>query len=140
MKVFNRSTYLLSLGMLVALLSACTQVQSTGQPNRDQYSYQLHIDRAWKVKAVRVTPANNEAYFKAKIFQRHKRAIYPAADLQVRIIDTSGKFLGAVTAKPEQIFDAEKAWRKTGVDYRATLDFVPPPGSKIQLLLAQQEQ
>ncbi|HEY8940665.1 MAG TPA: hypothetical protein VIM59_10760, partial [Cellvibrio sp.] len=88
--------------------------------------------------AARLTAATNEAHFVAKIFQRHKRAIYPTADLQLQIIDASGKLLGTVKAKPEQIFDAEKAWRKTGVDYRATLDFVPPPGSKIQLLIAQE--
>lgn len=138
MNLFNYSKHALSLGILVFLLGACTQVQSAGQQDRDQYSYQLDNNSDWKIAAARLTAATNEAHFVAKIFQRHKRAIYPTADLQLQIIDASGKLLGTVKAKPEQIFDAEKAWRKTGVDYRATLDFVPPPGSKIQLLIAQE--
>lgn len=136
MNIFNYSKHVLSLGMLVFLLGACTKVQSAGPQQRDQYSYQLDANSDWKITAARMTSANNEAYFTAKIFHRHKRAIYPTADLQLHIIDASGKLLGTATAKPERIFDAEKAWRKIGVDYRATLDFVPPPGSQIQLLIA----
>lgn len=135
MNIFNYSKHVLSLGMLVFLLGACTQVQSGGQEKRDQYSYQLDTNSDWKITAVRITSANNEAYFTAKIFHRHKRAIYPTADLQLHIIDASGNLLGIVKAKPEQIFNAEKAWRKTGVNYKATLEFVPPPGSQIQLLV-----
>ncbi len=134
MNIFNRTHYLLSL-VLFFLLGACAQVQSAGQPNRDQYSYQLDTNRDWKIKAARIISADDGAHFTAKIFQRHKRAIYPVADLQLRIIDTSGTLLSTVTAQPEQIFDAEKAWRKTGVDYQARLDFVPPPGSQIQVLI-----
>lgn len=139
MNIFNYSKQVLSLGMLFFLLGACTQVQSAGQEKRDQYSYQLDANSDWKITAARMTSANNKAYFTAKIFHRHKRAIYPAADLQLHIIDVSGKLLGTATAKPERIFDGEKAWRKTGVDYQATLDFVPPPGSQIQLLIAQED-
>ncbi len=137
MNIFNHTKPLLSLGMLVFLLGACTQVQSAGQEKRDQYSYQLDTNSDWKITAARITSANNEAYFTAKIFHRHKRAIYPVADLQLHIIDASGKLLSTVKAKPEHIFDAEKAWRKTGVDYKATLDLAPPPGSQIQLLINQ---
>ena len=124
---------LLSLGILVFLLGACTQVQSAGQAQGDQYSYQIDASRDWQIKAARMASVSNQAHFTAKIFHRHKRAIYPVANLQLRIIDASGQLLSTVTATPESIFDAEKAWRKTGVDYRAIVDFVPPAGSQIQV-------
>lgn len=135
MNIFNYSKHILSLGMLVFLFGACTQVQSAGQPDRAQYSYQLDANSVWQINAAHMAQVNNQAHFTAKVFQRHKRAIYPVATLQVRVVDASGKLLGTVTAKPEQIFNAEKAWRKTGVDYTATLDFVPPSGSEIQVQL-----
>lgn len=133
MKIFNHSYHVLSLGILAFLLGACAPVQSTNQPGRNQYSYQLDAHSNWKISAARIMSSNNETHFTARVLHRHKRAIYPTADMQLRIIDTSGKLLGTAHAKPEQIFNAEKAWRKTGVNYKATLDFVPPPGSQIQL-------
>lgn len=139
MKLFLYPINLLSLGTLIFFLGACAQAQGVSPLNQDQYSYQVTAADHWQIKAARITPTNEGAGFTAKVFHRHKRALYSAADLQLRIVDVSGKLIGTVNAKPEQVFDAEKAWRKTGVHYSATLDFVPPPGSQIQLLIASKK-
>lgn len=139
MKNPNQTIQLVRISLLTFLLSALpsanAQAAASEQHNNSSYAYQLNGDSHWKVTAARLTPNNQGAQFAAKIFHRHKRAIYPTADVQLRILDASGKLLGTATAAPEQIFDAEKAWRKTGVNYTATLDFVPPAGSHIELII-----
>lgn len=156
MKNVYHTTHLIRAGLfallLTTLLSVCAQAASnnhqtaqqttrpTTQQHTQQYAYQFNAKSDWKVTAAHITPRNNTAKFSAKIFHRHKRAVYPRAHVQVRIVDTSGKLLGAATAKPEQIFDAEKAWRKTGVNYKATLDFVPPKGSRVEVMVGPVQQ
>lgn len=139
MKNPNSTFQLIRLSVLTFLLSALpganAQAAASEQAHNSPYSYQLNGDSHWKVAAARLTPNNQGAQFAAKIFHRHKRAIYPTADVQLRILDASGKLLGTAAAAPEQIFNAEKAWRKTGVNYTATLDFVPPAGSQVELII-----
>lgn len=139
MKISAHPNRLLSLGMLVFLLGACTQVQSAGPVNQEQYSYELPTSGDWQVKAARITSTDKGAHFTAQVFHRQKRAFYPTADLYLHIVDASGKLLGIAKATPEQIFNADKAWRKTGVSYQARVDFVPPPGSRIQLLIDREK-
>lgn len=119
--------------LLTSLSSANAQAVASDQHTGSPYVYQLDADSHWKVAGARITPNNDGAQFAAKLFHRHKRATYPTADVQVRILDSTGKLLGSARATPDQIFNAEKAWRKTGVSYRAQLDFVPPPGSRVEL-------
>ncbi len=121
--------------LLCALPSAHAQAATNHQQNNSPYVYQMDAESDWKVIAARVIPHNDSAKFSAKIFHRHKRAVYPSANVELRILDATGELLGTARATPEQIFNAEKAWRKTGVNYTATLDFVPPAGSRIELII-----
>ncbi len=123
--------------LLCALPSAHAQAATNHQQNNSAYVYQMDAESDWKVIAARVIPHNDSAKFTAKIFHRHKRAIYPSAAVQLRIVDANGELLGTARATPETIFDAEKAWRKTGVNYTATLDFVPPAGSRVEVVVSR---
>ncbi len=139
MKNPNSTFQLIRLSVLTFLLSALpsanAQAATNHQQNDSLYVYQMDTESDWKVIAARMIPHNDSAKFSAKIFHRHKRAVYPAADVQLRIVDATGKLLGTARATPEQIFNAEKAWRKTGVNYTATLDFVPPTGSRVEVVV-----
>lgn len=144
MKNPNSTFQLIRLSVLTFLLSALpsanAQAATNHQQNNSPYVYQMDAESDWKVIAARVIHHNDSAKFSAKIFHRHKRAVYPAADVQLRIVDATGKLLGTARATPEQIFNAEKAWRKTGVNYTATLDFVPPAGSQVEVLVSPSRQ
>lgn len=139
MKTSNQTIQFIRISLLALLLSALPSANAQAalgdQHDNAPYTYQLDADSHWKVAAARLIPNGDGAQFTVKVFHRHKRAVYPTADVQLRILNTNGNLLGTATATPEQIFNAEKAWRKTGVNYRAQLDFLPPPGSRVRLVL-----